>query len=153
MNSKIKNLLRAFVLMSLAPLSQADVLLKDTLGNTIPFSSLKGKWVLINYWAGWCKTCIDEIPELNRFYEKHEKDPVVLFAVNYDGLPLHKQKKLIQKFNIRYPSLATDPAFALGLGDIIGVPVTFVINPQGELANTLYGGQDLKTLDMEIGKG
>jgi len=128
------------------------VLLKDTLGNTIPFSSLKGKWVLINYWAGWCKTCIDEIPELNRFYQKHEQDSVVLFAVNYDGLPVHQQKKLIQKFNIQYPSLASDPALALGLGDIIGVPVTFVINPQGELVDTLYGGQDIKTLDTVIKK-
>ncbi len=128
------------------------MLLKDTLGNTIPFSSLKGKWVLINYWAGWCKTCIDEIPELNRFYQKHEQDSVVLFAVNYDGLPVHQQKKLIQKFNIQYPSLASDPALALGLGDIIGVPVTFVINPQGELVDTLYGGQDIKTLDTVIKK-
>ncbi|VEB34136.1 TlpA disulfide reductase family protein [Legionella cherrii] len=152
MNSKIKNLFVAFILMSVASLSQADVLLKDTLGKTIPFSSLKGKWVLINYWAGWCKTCIDEIPELNRFYQKHEKDPIVLFAVNYDGLPIHKQKKLIQKFNILYPSLASDPALALGLGDIIGVPVTFVINPKGELVDTLYGGQDIKTLDTAIKK-
>ncbi|CAM3053232.1 thiol-disulfide oxidoreductase [Legionella steigerwaltii] len=152
MNAKIKNLFVAFILMSITSISQADVLLKDTLGNTIPFSSLKGKWVLINYWAGWCKTCIDEIPELNRFYRKHENDPVVLFAVNYDGLPIHKQKKLIQKFNILYPSLASDPALALGLGDIIGVPVTFIINPQGELVDTLYGGQDIKTLDTAIEK-
>ncbi|KTD69487.1 MULTISPECIES: TlpA disulfide reductase family protein [Legionella] len=152
MNFKIKNLFVAFILMSITSISQADVLLKDTLGNTIPFSSLKGKWVLINYWAGWCKTCIDEIPELNRFYQKHEQDSVVLFAVNYDGLPVHQQKKLIQKFNIQYPSLASDPALALGLGDIIGVPVTFVINPQGELVDTLYGGQDIKTLDTVIKK-
>ncbi|WP_031566795.1 TlpA disulfide reductase family protein [Legionella wadsworthii] len=152
MNSKIKILFTALILMLTTSLSQADVLLKDTQGNTISFASLKGKWVLINYWAGWCKTCIDEIPELNRFYQKHEKDSVVLFGVNYDGLSVNQQKKLIQRFNILYPSLATDPAFALGLGDIIGVPVTFVINPKGELVNTLYGGQDLKSLEIELGK-
>ncbi|PWY55827.1 TlpA family protein disulfide reductase [Legionella qingyii] len=152
MNSKIKSLFAALMLMTSAATCQADVLLKDTQGNTISFSSLKGKWVLINYWAGWCKTCIDEIPELNHFYRKHENDPVVLFAVNYDGLPVHKQNKLIRKFNILYPSLATDPALALGLGDIIGVPVTFIINPQGDLVNTLYGGQDIKTLDTAIKK-
>ncbi|HHT0594564.1 TPA: TlpA disulfide reductase family protein [Legionella anisa] len=152
MMTKIKTLFVLLILMTTASLGQADVLLKDTQGNSISFASLKGKWVLINYWAGWCKSCIDEIPELNRFYQKHEKDPVVLFGVNYDGLPVHKQKRLIQKFNIQYPSLVTDPALALGLGDIIGVPVTFVINPKGELVNTLYGGQDLKTLDTEIEK-
>ncbi|AUH71391.1 thiol-disulfide oxidoreductase [Legionella sainthelensi] len=150
MNSKIKSFFAVLILMAISTISQAEVQLKDIQGNTISFSSLKGKWVLINYWASWCKTCIDEIPELNRFYQKHEKDSVALFAVNYDELPLHKQKNLIKKFNILYPSLASNPAFALGLGDIMGVPVTFIINPQGELVNTLYGGQDISSLDSAI---
>lgn len=150
MNSKIKSLFAVLILVALSSIGQAEVPLKDIQGNTISFSSLKGKWVLINYWAGWCKSCIDEIPELNRFYQKHEHDPVALFAVNYDELPLHKQKRLIKKLNILYPSLTSNPAFALGLGDIMGVPVTFIINPQGELVHTLYGGQDIKSLDSAI---
>jgi thiol-disulfide isomerase/thioredoxin len=150
MNSIIKSLLSALILMSAATASQADVLLKELHGNDISFSSLKGKWVLINYWAGWCKTCIDEIPEFNRFYRKHAKDKVALFAVNYDALPSQKQNSLIRKLNIQYPSLRADPAFALGLGDIVGVPVTFIFNPQGELVNTLYGGQDVSALDDAI---
>ena len=136
--------------MSIATMSQADVLLKDIQGQNISFSSLKGKWVLINYWAGWCKTCVAEIPEFNRFYRKHQRDQVALFAVNYDALPSQEQSHLIQKLNIQYPSLRSDPAFALGLGDIVGVPVTFVFNPQGELVNTLYGGQDVSSLETAI---
>ena len=153
MNSRLKSLFTALILILSASVSQADVLFKDFQGQTVPFSSLKGKWVLINYWASWCKTCIEEIPELNRFYQKHKNDPVVLFAVNYDGLPFYKQKKLIDKFHILYPSLTLDPAYALGLGDIVGVPVTFIINPQGNLVNTLYGSQDVTSLDAIINDG
>lgn len=150
MSSGIKILLSALILISST--AWADVLLKDTQGHNISFSSLKGKWVLINYWASWCQSCVEEIPELNRFYRQHEKDSIALFAVNYDGLPLSKQISLIKKFNILYPSLSTDPALALGLEDIAGVPVTFVFNPQGELAETLYGGQDLRSLEQVVAK-
>lgn len=149
MNSLIKSLL-AVILMSALPISHADVLLQDTQGHNISFASLKGKWVLINYWAGWCTTCVEEIPEFNRFYHKHEKDRVALFAVNYDALPLDTQNNLIKQLKIHYPSLRHNPAFSLGLGDITGVPVTFVFNPQGELVNTLYGGQDARSLEKAI---
>ncbi|MGL5741638.1 MAG: TlpA disulfide reductase family protein [Legionella sp.] len=152
MSLKIKSLFAFLIMLVTTSISQADVLLKDVQGHTIPFSSLKGKWVLINYWAGWCATCIDEIPELNRFYQKHKKGPVALFAVNYDGLPVGKQKRLIKNLHILYPSLTTDPAFALGLGDIVGVPVTFIINPQGKIVDRLYGGQSIQTLDAAIRK-
>jgi thiol-disulfide isomerase/thioredoxin len=148
MNRIIKLFLSALILL-ISTNSTADILLNDAQGHNIPFSSLKGKWVLINYWASWCKVCIDEIPQLNRFYQTHEKE-VALFAVNYDALPLHKHQKLIKDLHILYPSLIKDPAFALGLGDIIGVPVTFLINPEGKLVDTLYGGQSTKSLEQSI---
>lgn len=136
--------------MASASLSQAEVLLKDTHGQSTPFSALKGKWVLINYWAGWCPSCVDEIPEFNRFYQSHQNDPIALYAVNFDALPLFEQKNLIRRFNINYPNLLKDPANELHLGDITGVPVTFIFNPDGQLVKTLYGGQTAKTLDKII---
>lgn len=132
--------------------SQSDTVLQDTHGKNTPFSSLKGKWVLINYWAEWCTTCIEEIPEFNRFYKKHKQDKIALFAVNYDALPVFEQNSLIKKLNISYPNLLKDPAHELALGDITGVPVTFIFNPEGQLVKTLYGGQSAKMLDKEIAK-
>ena len=124
----------------------AEVLLKDNQGKNTPFSALKGKWVFINYWASWCPSCLDEIPEFNRFYEHYKNDAIALFAVNFDGLSIAEQNSLIKRFNIRYPSLVHDPSNDLSLGDIRGIPVTFVFNPQGKLVHTLYGGQTAQTL-------
>ncbi len=150
MKSIIKCMYLTLILLTIPSISQADVLLNDTHGQSTSFSELKGKWVLINYWASWCQTCIDEIPEFNRFYKRHKEDPVALFAVNFDALPLFEQKNLIKRFNINYPNLLKDPANELRLGDITGVPVTFIFNPQGQLVKTLYGGQSAKTLDQVI---
>lgn len=150
MNAVIKSILSGLLLMTLMSLSRADVLLKQIEGQSIPFSTLKGQWVLINYWARWCQTCLDEIPEFNRFYQSHQHDKVSLFAVNYDALPLFKQKNLIHRFNITYPNLIEDPAKELNLGDIAGVPVTFIFNPKGELVKKLYGGQSLASLNEAI---
>lgn len=147
MNSLIKVLFSTVLLIiSVAP-GYAEVILKDLQGQSTPFSELKGKWVFINYWAGWCQTCLDEIPEFNRFYQQHKNDPIALYAVNFDALPLFEQKNLIRRFNINYPSLLNDPATDLRLGDISGVPVTFIFNPKGQLVKTLYGGQSVDSLN------
>jgi peroxiredoxin len=133
----------------LAGISHAEIMLNDIYGRTTAFSALKGKWVLINYWAEWCQTCLDEIPELNRFYETHQQKDIVLFGVNYDNQALFEQQRQAHRFNISYPNLQ-DPARDLRLGDISGVPVTFIFNPEGALVKTLYGGQSAKNLDDTI---
>lgn len=127
----------------------SNVILKDIHGQKIPFDSLKGKWVLINYWASWCQPCIEEIAELNRFY-KNSNDRVALFAVNYDSVPLSHQISLIRKYKISYPSLQHNPARELKLGDIRGVPATFVFNPEGKFQGALWGSQTLKSLNKAI---
>ncbi len=147
MRFTIKFFLSALLLIASISPVQAEVLFKEIQGQDTPFSALKGKWVFINYWAGWCQTCLDEIPEFNRFYQQHKNESVALYAVNFDGLPLLEQKNLIRRFNINYPSLLSDPASDLNLGDITGVPVTFIFNPKGQLVKTLYGGQSAKTLN------
>lgn len=120
--------------------------LKDIYGRTIPLSSLKGKWVYINYWASWCHPCVEEIPHLNSFYKRYKSSNVVMFGVNFDAVSLKEQQFLAKKFGLRYPSLGQDPARALNLGNIRGVPVTFVINPEGKLVEALYGSQTVNSL-------
>lgn len=145
MSSRILLILLSLLLNPM--LTYAEALFKDNQGNEIAFSNLKGKWVYINYWASWCPSCVEEISEFNRFYEHHKNENLALYAVNFDGLSQRKQNVLSKRFNIRYPSLLQDPREALQLGDIPGIPVTFIFNPKGKLVETLYGGQTLESLD------
>lgn len=127
----------------------ANTTLIDMHGKKIPFDSLKGKWVFINYWASWCQPCLDEIPALNKFNQT-KPDNVILFGVNFDALPLENQLQLIKKFNINYPGLSEDPSDTLQLGNVKGVPATFVFDPQGHLKTTLYGSQTVRSLNDAI---
>ncbi|WP_419419820.1 TlpA family protein disulfide reductase [Legionella sp. D16C41] len=138
-----------FLLSIIITTSYASTVLTTLNGEKIPFTNLKGKWVLINYWASWCQPCLDEIKELNQFYALN-KDRIHLFAVNFDELSQTEQTQLIKKLNISYPSLAKDPRSALHLGDLQGVPATFVFDPEGNFKEALYGGQTFNSLKKAI---
>ena len=130
-----------------SPFLSAGNILEEINGRPFSFSQLEGKWVFINYWATWCQFCLDEIPEFNRFYDRYKNQDIQVFAVNFDGLPIVKQKKLIKQLDIHYPSLKYDPSNILHLGDIQGLPITFVFDPQGHLNTKLYGGQTYDRLN------
>jgi hypothetical protein len=89
---------------------------------------------------------VDEISELNRFYQHNKDHNVMVFGVNYDARTLREQQRLVAEFDIHYPGLQRTVAKALHLGSINVVPVTFVLNPQGALSTTLYGGQTVESL-------
>ena len=127
-----------------------DPLLRDINGHSFHFSDLRGKWVFINYWATWCGPCKKEIPQLNQFYESNKQKDVVVFGVNYDQVPSKEIKIMAKNLNIDYPTLALDPAKSLGLGDIPGIPVTFLFDPKGVLVKTLYGEQTTKSLEAVL---
>ncbi len=118
-------------------------------GKPISFKNFIGKWVVINYWADWCKPCITEIPELNELYKQHKKD-VVVIGVNYDQLPKQKQLALAKKLHIDYILLASNPAKKLGIKDSSVLPATYIINPNGKLSDALLGPQNQKKLLNEM---
>lgn len=105
--------------------------------------ALSGQWVVVNYWAIWCKPCIQEIPELN---ELNHLPQVAVFGVNYDGTTGEELREQLQSLDVQFPTLTVDPAETLGVERPLVLPTTFVINPHGELQETLIGPQTLKTL-------
>lgn len=106
---------------------------------------------MINYWASWCHSCLNEIPALNQFYEKNN-GRIAVYGVNFDDLPVDAQKELIKKYQIHYPGLGSDPADILKIGNIPGVPATFIFNRQGELVQSLFGEQSFRHLTAVFAK-
>ncbi|WP_241521091.1 TlpA family protein disulfide reductase [Kineobactrum sediminis] len=112
--------------------------------NAALFKSLHGQWIVINYWAQWCKPCIKEIPELNALDENHAD--ITVLGVNYDGATGDDLAAQIATFGVSFQTLAEDPAALLGVPRPIVLPTTLIINPQGELVNSLVGPQTLESL-------
>ena len=103
-----------------------------------------GQWVVINYWAQWCKPCIEEIPELNEFDKRYSK--VVVLGVNFDGVTGEDLARQLEKLDVEFPTLGKDPFVTLDIPRPAVLPTTLVINPQGELSKTLVGPQTLASL-------
>ena len=112
-------------------------------GDSLRLDELRGQWVVINYWAIWCKPCAQEIPELNALARL---PGVTVLGVSYDAAGGEELDQQVQKLGIAFPTLATDPAAALGVARPVVLPTSLVIDPEGQLRETLVGPQSLQSL-------
>lgn len=118
-------------------------------GQPLDWASLRGDWVLVNYWAEWCKPCLEEIPELNAV---NAREGVTVLAVNFDGVAGVKLLELGQRMGIEFAMLADNPAPALGWDMPQGLPATFLVDPDGKLRDTLLGAQTEDGLLARMGQ-
>lgn len=102
-------------------------------------AELQGQWVVVNYWAQWCKPCIEEIPELNALDADH--DDIAVLGVNYDGATGEALASQIEALGVAFPTLPSDPAELLGQPRPSVLPTTFILDPQGTLTASLVGPQ------------
>lgn len=119
-------------------------------GDSGDFVELRGRHVLINYWAAWCKPCITELPELNRFTAAH-RDRVTVFAINYDGIDEELLRRQVTELDIAFPVLLADPAEQVGYPRPQALPTTVVIGPDGAVLQLLQGPQTEASLAAAIG--
>ena len=120
-------------------------------GPNTNINDLNGNWVLINYWADWCAPCIKEIPELNDFAAENKN--IKVYTFNFDELEIDDLKPSAKKFNIKVPSLVTHPRDIWGIATPPAVPATYFINPNGEIAVSLFRPQtkdSLNTIYIEL---
>lgn len=109
----------------------------------------KGEWLIINYWATWCGPCLKEIPELNTLAKTHQGEISVL-GVNYDKNTGEQLTQDIAMMGIEFETLEKDPAAVLKLSRPEGLPVTYLYNPEGEMAAKLVGPQTSASLLARI---
>lgn len=139
-----------FFLVSCSAKPLANAAAVDDQGKIIHLNDYRGKWIVLNYWASWCDNCLEEVPQLNAFYQKHANKDAVVLAVNFDQVNKLKLQQIVKKLNIHYPVLATDPGPQIGITNLPGVPISFLINPNGELVKTLYGQQTEQGLEKDM---
>ena len=108
----------------------------------------RGQWVLVNYWAKWCKPCIKEIPELNAL--DREREDVTVLGVNYDGLVGEELADQLTELKVEFATLPADPSEQLGASRPVVLPTTFILDPDGALVSTLVGPQTLETLEQAL---
>lgn len=111
---------------------------KDTEGNLWRLGDLKGKVVVINFWATWCDTCKMEKPFFNQLYESLKDQGDIVFLTMLYNDDIQSGREYMQKHSYRFPLLEDRHGIAAQYG-LRAVPETFVIDKKGNLAQKIVG--------------
>ena len=103
-------------------------------------SDYRGDWLVVNFWAEWCPPCLEEIPELNLLAQ--ENDNIKVLGVSFDKLPNDELSALIEKLDIQYPVVATEPMPYLPMERPLSLPASYIVTPKGEIMGPLMGKVD-----------
>ena len=126
--------------------------LKNVQGGEITSASLKGKVLVLDFWATWCPPCEAEIPNYNQLYAQYKAQGVEFLGVTFDSGSIDAVKKEVAALEIHYPvSMATDEIDA-ALGGHLGYPTTFVIGKDWKVYRKINGmiGNKKEFLEKDI---
>jgi thiol-disulfide isomerase/thioredoxin len=139
--------------------SEPDVTFQDLQGNKVSLSSLKGKLVLVNFWATWCEPCRVEIPWMIDFQHKYSSKGFTLLGVAMDDDGKKVVDPFVQKtqFDVGGHSMTMDYPIVLGndeissqFGGLIGLPTSVLISRDGKIIKRYIGLVNQKELETEI---
>ncbi len=114
-----------------------EVALPDLNGQTVRLSELRGKPVLLNFWAAWCPPCRKELPDLQQFHERYSAK-VALVGINW-GEPVQTVKPFLERYGVTYPNLLDERGTAFVSYRLTGMPTTFFIDSAGHIRGVWLG--------------
>lgn len=123
--------------------------LPDLDGKLVSLAEFSEDYVVLNYWATWCKPCVHEMPALDAFNANQED--VAVIGLTYDGADAETVASFVVQHAVSYPILMVD-LFAApeSLGEPRALPTTFVLGPDREIAKTFIGPLTIAELESAL---
>jgi thiol-disulfide isomerase/thioredoxin len=123
--------------------------LESNQGNKITLSDLKGKVVILDFWATWCPPCKAAIPKLIELYNKYQGQGLMVLGIGLDDKD--KVIKLSQEMGINYPVLFDDQVTSKNY-EIQSIPTLFVIDQKGKQVHKEVGFSEegFKTIEEKV---
>ena len=116
--------------------------LRDLNGHPVALSDLRGKVVLLNFWATWCGPCRVEMPAMEELYRTFSRKDFEILAVSTDAQGVAVTRPFQQENHLTFPILH-DADYRVGL--IYGarsLPMTFMVDRQGVVRHQVFGARD-----------
>jgi cytochrome c biogenesis protein CcmG, thiol:disulfide interchange protein DsbE len=126
-----------------------DFQMKDVDGKPVTLAGLRGKVVLLNFWATWCGPCREEIPSLIAL-QKQYKDKLQIIGMLTDDDDDDVLHKLIEAEGINYPVVLATPEMRMQYGGIPALPTLFVINAEGRVVQKHVGLYNPSLYETEV---
>jgi peroxiredoxin len=120
----------------------ADFTLPDLHGRLVQLSSLRGKVVFINVWATWCPPCVEEMPTMQRLYERLQPRGLEVLAISLDALGAQVVGPFMREHRLTFPALLDTQSSVERLYRTGGVPESFIVDKRGRLVEKIVGPRD-----------
>jgi thiol-disulfide isomerase/thioredoxin len=121
-------------------------------GKDYDLSALKGKVVLVDFWATWCGPCRAEMPNVKKAYQQHHADGFEIIGISLDD-NIEKAKKYVADNSIAWPQIADGKGWQAELAQKYGInsiPATFLVGKDGKIAATDMRGELLAAKVAEL---
>ncbi len=130
-------------------------LLNGKAGQALRLADLKGKPVVVNFWASWCDPCVDEAPVLEAASQQYAAQGVVFVGISYEDEPTDSTR-FLQQYGVTYPvgtdgSAKTPGAIAIAYG-VLAPPETYFINRSGVVVDEFSGPLSANLLDQRVAR-
>jgi thiol-disulfide isomerase/thioredoxin len=110
----------------------------DVTGQPIATSQLRGKVVLINFWATWCPPCREEIPSLIELQKKY-KDQLQIVGIAQDSGSAEDVRRFMAAHGMNYPTVLSTPEIEKRFPGVYALPTTFMLDHDGRIAEKHVG--------------
>lgn len=125
-----------------------DFELKNISGNSVHLNELKGKPVLLNFWATWCGPCEVEMPAIEARYERHQAELSIL-AVNFDE-PEKDVRQYAERLGLSFDILLDPGGKIQDLYRVRGYPTTYLVDAEGVIRVHHVGSMSEEQLDSYL---
>lgn len=117
-------------------------------GTPLPLVSLRGRVVLVNFWATWCEPCVEEMPSMQRLRERLGTQGFEILAVNFKEGP-QRIDGFMRKMRLDFPVVRDDDGAAAKAWNVRIFPSSFVLDAQGNIRYTISGPIDWTSRAVE----
>ena len=121
----------------------------DLAGRRIRLKDYRGKVVLLNFWATWCAACQVELPKFAEWQKTYSGRGLQVVAVSMDDSAAPVQTT-VRRLRLDFPVVMGDAKLGQAYGGVLGLPITYLVDRNGEIVEQFKGEADLGAMEEKI---